>query len=126
MAGKRKSKSSSSEASPSNSASANKLKRTEEPLAEEVVAESMEKTASLPRKLKGKAVAVKDGEEPEAKFVGKPMKDPEARKRWPKRYLGKVKDFLTSFWILEKFCYFFLKMTKKLVQIMQVSSKLCH
>ena len=106
MAGKRKSKSSPSEAPPSNSASANKLKRTEEPIAKEEVAESMEKTASPRRKLKGKAVAVKDGEEPEAKFLGKPVKDTEARKRWPKRYLGKVKDFLTSFWILERFCYF--------------------
>ncbi|BBH04326.1 chromomethylase 3 [Prunus dulcis] len=92
MAGKRKSKSSPSEAPPSNSASANKLKRTEEPIAKEEVAESMEKTASPRRKLKGKAVAVKDGEEPEAKFLGKPVKDTEARKRWPKRYLGKMKQ----------------------------------
>ena len=48
------------------------------------------------------AAADEDGEE--ARFIGKPMEDEEARKQYPKRYVGEVIGVVSRFYFL--FFYF--------------------
>lgn len=78
MPAKRKTRSTAASSSKSQ-----KLKQIDRRRAEEEAAKIMERP-----------VEDSDGSEP--KFIGPPFKDDDARKRWPKKYQGKVK-FLLSF-----------------------------
>ncbi|RXH85305.1 hypothetical protein DVH24_042073 [Malus domestica] len=55
---------------------------------EKEVATSVEKADSLPRKLVTQEVSAADEDGEESRFIGKPMEDEEARKQYPKRYVG--------------------------------------
>ncbi|GLT82370.1 hypothetical protein SLE2022_007530 [Rubroshorea leprosula] len=50
------------------------------------------KTLQSKSKARGKTADVdeEDGDVPDARFIGDPVPDEEARERWPKRYEGKV------------------------------------
>ncbi|RXI03786.1 hypothetical protein DVH24_038060 [Malus domestica] len=82
MAYKRKAKVSPSESK--------KLRQTKEARVEEEVATSVEKAASPPRNPVTQEVAAADDDGGEARFLGEPMEDEEARKQYSKRYVGKL------------------------------------
>lgn len=69
--------------------------------------ESEIKTVPPPNRTR-KAVVVDEDMEQDARFVGEPVADEEARRRWPKRYQGKVYIcFFLYFLIKHKiFCHF--------------------
>ncbi|CAN6558877.1 unnamed protein product [Malus baccata var. baccata] len=86
MACKRKAKAGTSSGSPLES---KKLRQTEEARVEEEVATTVDKAASPPRNPVTQEVAAADDDGEEARFLGEPMEDEEARKQYPKRYVGK-------------------------------------
>ncbi|XP_022737028.1 DNA (cytosine-5)-methyltransferase CMT3-like [Durio zibethinus] len=52
-------------------------------------------TKAIPKKMR-KAMVVDEDEKQDARFIGKPIADEEARRRWPKRYQGKGQKRVVS------------------------------
>ncbi|RXH85302.1 hypothetical protein DVH24_042070 [Malus domestica] len=66
------------------------VEESEKTRVEEGVATIMEKAASPLRKPVTQELAAADEDGEESRFIGKPMEDKEARKQYPKRYVGEV------------------------------------